>query len=46
MSSLSELEQKAWEMWQHDHPDDKDAKSWHELPAWVQSAYINYLSAS
>lgn len=38
-------EHRAWEAWQKDHPDNKDCKRWHELPYWVQKAYLHYLEA-
>jgi hypothetical protein len=39
---LSEEEKAAFEAWQRDHPEDKDCKHWHQLPWWVQKAYLRY----
>lgn len=43
-TSLSPDERAAFEAWQKDHPDAPE-KSWHELPYWVQTAYLHYVTA-
>lgn len=37
------VEEQAFELWQHDHPEQRDVKRWEELPAWIQRAYVNFL---
>lgn len=37
---MSELEARAYALWQQDHPGDETA--WSALPAYAQFAYIHY----
>ncbi len=43
---MSSEESRAWEAWKRDHPDSQEAKTWFELPYWVQLAYLAYMEAT